>query len=429
MGHLQRCVSDFSRFFTKDGTQQTFFRRQLRLALRCHFSDQDIPRADLGADTDNTALIQILQGIFADTRNISCDLFRSQLRISGFCFVFFNMNGRINVFLYETLAQQDSILVVISFPCHKSDQRILSEGQLTLAGGRSVRDHLSGFHTVIFVYNRLLIVAVALIASREFRQMVHISGAIVTLDDDFIGRGTLYDTAVFCHHADAGVHRRLFFHTGSHHWRFRQHQRHGLTLHVGSHQRTVGIVILQERNHGCRHREHHLRRYVHQIDLLFLKLGSLFTETAGYIVADKVAVLIQRFVGLCHHEIVFFVGSQVYDFIGYSGILRIRLVHLTVRSLHKSILIDSRIRRQRVDQTNVRTFRRFNGTHSSVMGIVNIADLEPGTVSGETAWSQCGQTSLMCQLGQRIILIHKLRQLGTSEEFLHSSRHRLNIDQ
>ena len=55
------------------------------------------------------------------------------------------------------------------------------------------------------------------------------------------------------------------------------------------------------------------------------------------------------------------------------------------------------------------------------MGIVNVTYLESGTVSGQTTGSQRGQTSLMGQLAQRVILIHELGQLGRSEEFLNSS--------
>ena len=35
----------------------------------------------------------------------------------------------------------------------------------------------------------------------------------------------------------------------------------------------------------------------------------------------------------------------------------------------------------------------------------------------------------MRQLTQRVVLIHELGQLGGTEELLHSSRHRLDIDQ
>ena len=63
------------------------------------------------------------------------------------------------------------------------------------------------------------------------------------------------------------------------------------------------------------------------------------------------------------------------------------------------------------------------------MGVMYISNLESGTISGQTAGTQCRQTSLVGQLTQRVILVHELRQLGRSEELLHCCGHGLDIDQ
>ena len=99
--------------------------------------------------------------------------------------------------------------------------------------------------------------------------------------------------------------------TGAHSRGLGGQKRHRLTLHVGTHQRAVGVVVLQEGNHGRSHGEHHLGRYVHQVDGLFLELGCLCAETSGYVVVNKMAVLVQGFVRLGYHEVVFLVGGQV----------------------------------------------------------------------------------------------------------------------
>ena len=138
---------------------------------------------------------------------------------------------------------------------------------------------------------------------------------------------------------------------------------------------------------------------------------------------------IQRLVRLCHMVVIFLVRCHVNNFIGYSRVFRIGLIDLAVRSLHKSVLVDPCVGGQGVDQTDVGTLRGLDGAHSSVMGVVYVADLESCTVSGQTARSQGGQTSLVGQLTQRVVLIHKLGQLGGSEELLHRSGHRLDIDQ
>ena len=69
-------------------------------------------------------------------------------------------------------------------------------------------------------------------------------------------------------------------------------KRYRLTLHVRSHQSTVRIVVLEERNHGSSYGEYHLRGYVHQVDFLLLELGSLLTETTRYVIVDEVSFFV-----------------------------------------------------------------------------------------------------------------------------------------
>ena len=144
---------------------------------------------------------------------------------------------------------------------------------------------------------------------------------------------------------------------------------------------------------------------------------------------DEMSFFIQRLVGLRYCIIIFLIRGQINDIICYHRILRICFIYFTIWSFDKSILVNSRIGRKRVDQTDVRTLRRLDRTHSSVMGVVNVSNLESCTVTGQTAGAQCGKTSLMCQLTQRVVLINKLRQLGRSEELFHSSCYRLDVDQ
>ena len=101
MWYLQGCISDFTCFLTKDSTEQSFFCCQFCFTLWCNLTDKDISGTNLSTDTDDTSFIQVLQRIIADTRYITCDLFRSELCISGFCFVFGNMDRCINILLYR----------------------------------------------------------------------------------------------------------------------------------------------------------------------------------------------------------------------------------------------------------------------------------------------------------------------------------------
>ena len=47
---------------------------------------------NLCTDTDDTSFVKVLECVIADVGDVSCNLFRSELCISGLCFVFFNVD-------------------------------------------------------------------------------------------------------------------------------------------------------------------------------------------------------------------------------------------------------------------------------------------------------------------------------------------------
>ena len=256
--------------------------------------------------------------------------------------------------------------------------------------------------------NGSLIVAVALVASYKLAQMIFINTAFIIGDTDVVGFGPFHRSAVLCHYAHAGVDCRLHFHTGTYYRCFRGHKRNGLTLHVGTHQSAVGVVILQERNQGCSHREYHLGRHIHVIDPGTLIGLRFLTVTSGNVLVQEMAFLIKRRICLRNMVIVLGVRSHIYNVFRYPGIHRIGFIHHTVRSLYETIFIDSRIACQRVDQADIGTFRRLDRAHSAIVGIMYVSYLKTCTVSGKTAGTKGGQTAFMRQFTQRIVLIHEL---------------------
>ena len=121
--------------------------------------------------------------------------------------------------------------------------------------------------------------------------------------------------------------------------------------------------------------------------------------------------LVQRLIGLCYMVVILFIRRHVIHIVRYARVHRIGLVDTTIRCLYKTVLVNTGIARQRVNQADVRTFRSLDRAHTTIMRIVNVADLKTCTVTGQTARTESGQTSLVCQLGERIILIHELGQL------------------
>ena len=64
-GHLEARVADLARLLTEDRAQQALLRRELGLALRRDLADEDVARADLGADADDAALVEVLEDVLA----------------------------------------------------------------------------------------------------------------------------------------------------------------------------------------------------------------------------------------------------------------------------------------------------------------------------------------------------------------------------
>ena len=118
------------------------------------------------------------------------------------------------------------------------------------------------------------------------------------------------------------------------------------------------------------------------------------------------------------------VGVEVLDFAG-----GLALGDLAVRGLDEAELIDLRVGGQRGDQTDVRAFGRFDGADAAVVRVMDVAHLEAGALPVKTARSERRQAALVGDLGERIDLVHELRQLGRSEELPDDAHERRGVQQ
>ncbi len=69
-----------------------------------------------------------------------------------------------------------------------------------------------------------------------------------------------------------------------------------------------------------------------------------------------------------------------------------------------------------LERMDVRTFRGFDWTYATVVSRVYVSNFEACTFTGQTAWAECGDTTFVRNLRQRVVLVHKLRQLAGTEE-------------
>src|SRR5690606_28327458 len=72
---------------------------------------------------------------------------------------------------------------------------------------------------------------------------------------------------------------------------------------------------------------------------------------------------------------------------------------------------------------------RLDRAHATVVGRVHVAHLEASALTRQTTRTEGRNTTLVRDLGQRIGLVHELRQLARTEKLLDRGRDRLGVDQ
>ena len=76
-----------------------------------------------------------------------------------------------------------------------------------------------------------------------------------------------------------------------------------------------------------------------------------------------------------------------------------------------------------------RAFRCLDRAETAVMGVVYVSDLETGALTRQTAGAEGGQTALVGDFGQRVGLVHELRQRVGTEEGVDNRRDGLGVDE
>ena len=302
----------------------------------------------------------------------------------------------------------------------------MSQCKFTAVGRHAVCQCLSRFYTVSLINNRTLVYAGALVGTHELNQIIIIIFAIIRFNGNCAPCNFSDHTGAFRKNADTRVLSCHPFHAGSYKRCFRTEKRNCLALHVCAHEGTVRIIVFQKRDKGCTDGNDLLRRYVHQIDFFRECFQYIRAMSARHITVYKFSVFCQHFTRLCYDFVFFHISRYILAFISNMMCLRI---NKTVRCFYKTVLVHNSVVGKRGNQTDIRTFRCFYRAHTTIVGIVYVTNLKSRTFSGETARSQCRKTAFMCQLCQRICLIHKLGKLGTSEEFLYSGNYGTDIDQ
>ena len=378
MRHLQGGVADFAGLLTENGAEQTLLGSEIGLALGGDLAHQDITGGDLGTHHDDTALVQVLQRIVAHAGDVPGDLLGSQLGVAGVALILFHVDGGENVLHDQALVEQDGVFVVVAFPVHVAHQDVLAQGDLAVGGTGAVSHDVALLDALTGRDDGPLVDAGALVGAGKLDKLVVLYFTGVIAHGDVVGVDPGDNAVILGQDTDAGVHSALVLDASGDDGRLSGHQRHGLTLHVCAHQGTVGVVVLQEGDHGGGDGDHHLGADVHIVHVFPVYFHGIVAVTAGDALVDDDAVLVHRLAGLGDDILVLLIGGHILDLVGQAAGA---LLHFPIGSHQEAVLIGTGVGGQVVDQADVGTFRGLNGAEAAVVAVVHVSHIEAGALA------------------------------------------------
>src|SRR4029079_8045224 len=164
VGEAEPRVLHLAGLLAEDRPEEALLRGELRLALRGDLAHEDVAGPDLRPDVDDPLLVEVLEGLLADVRDVAGDLLGPELRVARLDLVLLDVDAREEVVLDEAVADDDRVLVVAALPAHERDEHVPAEGELSRLGRRAVGDRLALSDAIAHVDDRPLVDAGALVA-------------------------------------------------------------------------------------------------------------------------------------------------------------------------------------------------------------------------------------------------------------------------
>src|SRR6056297_1396044 len=375
-----------------------------------------------GTNANNTLLIKVPRGVFANIWNFAGKFFFTALGVSNLLFKFSDVDRCINIILYNLFTDDNCILKVVTSPRHKCNDEVSAQCQLAFLCGTAICNRVTLFHFISNIHNRALIYSGILVTSFKFLKLVRLYTAIkiaiffklspYVANSDFITTYKDNLTISFGAYYRPGVFSGSLLQAGTNDRRIRSKKWYSLTLHVRSHKCTVCIIVLYKWNKSSSKRCNLICRNIHILNLIRLCQSNItFTKTRENRIILKISAVGQRSIRLSNNSFIFLLSSKIFNIICYRTFL-----YLSVRCFYKAEIINLGVNTQRGNQTNVWTFRGFNRAETTIVRIMNVTILKTGSFTRKTTRSQCRHTPFVGQLSNRVGLIHKLRQLICTKE-------------
>ncbi len=426
----KRRIAHVRSLFAEDRAKQLLFRRHRAFALRRDLADENIAGVHFRADIDDAGFVEVLEGFFTDIRNVTRDFLRSELRVARHHLEFLDVDGGEHVIANDALGDEDGVLEVVAVPGHERDKHVAAKREIAEFGRRTVRDDIALLHLIAHTHQRTLIDAGVLVRALELTQIVDVDARLGRVDlfrradNDTRRIHLIDDTRAASTDGSAGVTRHDFFHARAYERRLGTDERHGLTLHVRAHESAVRVVVFEERDERGRDGHDLLRRNVDEVHLIRRHHLEVAIDTAVHEFALDLALGAHFHIRLRDAVAAFFHGRKIDDLIG-----ELAALHAPVRAFDKTVLVDAGKGCQRVDETDIRAFRRFDRADAAVMGRVHVAHFEARTLARKTARPKRRKTALMRDFRKRVRLVHELRELRGTEELANGGSRRLRVDQ
>ena len=248
--------------------QQFFFGRQFALRLGRNLADEDIARHHESAGANDPAFVEIAEGLGRNVGNVARELLPAQLGLADFDIELLDMDRSVGIVLDKTFADDDGIFKVITVPRHERDEDVAPQRQLAMMRGGAVGHDESLLDLLPHLYEWLLVQAGALVQADELAQHMlaraelgaglvedrflfllagrRCFGQLLRADDDTVGIDVGYVAIAEGLDQHAGVLGDFLFQPGRNQGRLRDHERHRLPLHVGTHEGAVGVIMFQE---------------------------------------------------------------------------------------------------------------------------------------------------------------------------------------
>ena len=317
-------------------------------AFRCYFTYQDVTSFYFCTDVNNTGFIQTVLHTLGQVRNITGNIFRTQLGITGNNVQFLNVNRSIAVVCSYFFRNQNRVFVVVTVPRHKGDGHVLTQSQFAQIGGCTVSNQITALQNIACFDSRTLVDVGRLVGTGKFNQVVnidtHFTGScLIVMDTNHhtVGIYIFNHTATTGNDCSCRVNGNRALDTGTNHRFFRAQTRYGLTLHVGTHQCTVRVIMFQEWNQRCCNGYYLTGCHVHILNAIRRCHNGFAFFTTSDQVADQITVFVQIGIRLCNHITAFFDSRQVIDFFSYFAI-----DNTAVRGFQETIIIGTRINGQ-----------------------------------------------------------------------------------